>query len=150
MEGKLSGSLVKVKKYETILVQIWQLLPFFCSSNSPNLSDCFAQLLKYLEPILNKDVLGLRLTALKTFSALIRHCKVTKVVDEEIKKTRKGLQNIALDYIQGLVTLYTEDEDIKVQKERHNNILVTLGDFASIAKTGKLSNLFLQSFAEVV
>lgn len=73
------------------------------------MSDCFVQVLKYLEPILNKDLLGLRLTALKTFSALISHCRNTKVVDEEIKKTRKGLQNIAMDYIQGLVTLYTED-----------------------------------------
>lgn len=88
-----------MKKYETMLVQIWQLLPFFCSSNSPNMSDCFGQLLKYLEPILNQDVLGLRLTALKTFSALIKHCRHTKVVDEEIKKTRKGLSNIAMDYI---------------------------------------------------
>ena len=73
------------------------------------MSDCFVEVLKYLEPILNKDLLGLRNTALKTFSMLISHCRNTKVVDEEIKKTRKGLQNIAMDYIQGLVVLYTQD-----------------------------------------
>ena len=64
--------------------------------------------MRYLEPILNDDILGLRNTALKTFSDLIRHCRNTDVVDEEIKKTRKGLQNIAMDYIQGLATLYTK------------------------------------------
>lgn len=71
------------------------------------MSDCFAEILKYLEPILNKNLFGLRTMALKTFSALISHCRSTKHVDEEIKKTRKGLSNIAMDYITGLVTLYT-------------------------------------------
>jgi hypothetical protein len=74
-----------------MLVQLWQLLPRFCSNNSPNMSTCFMEVLKYIEPILNQDILGLRNTALKTFSALIKHCRVTKVVDEEIRKTRKGL-----------------------------------------------------------
>jgi len=129
------------------------------------MSDCFASVLKYLEPILNKDLLGLRAVALKTFSTLINHCRHTTNVDEEIKKTRKGLQNIAMDYIGGLVTLYTKDEsentDVpmgEVEGEKKNKriqpgqvkILNTLQDFASIAKTGKLSNLFLASFAQVV
>jgi len=106
------GSDIKVKKYETLLVQVWSLLPQFCSSNSPNMSDCFMQVLNFLEPILNQNVLGLRLVALKTFSALISHCRHTKVVDDEIRKTRKGLQNIAMDYIQGLVALYQQDETV--------------------------------------
>jgi hypothetical protein len=67
------------------------------------MSDCFAEVLKYLEPILNKNLLGLRVMALKSFSALIAHCRSTTNVDAEIKKTRKGLQNIAMDYINGLV-----------------------------------------------
>jgi hypothetical protein len=71
------------------------------------MSDCFAEVLKYLEPILNKNLFGLRNMALKTFSRLIEHCRNTKQVDEEIKKTRKGLSNIAMDYITGLVQLYT-------------------------------------------
>lgn len=107
LEQKAKGSEIKVKKYETLLVQIWQLLPQFCSSNSPHMSDCFAEVLKYLEPILNKNLFGLRNMALKTFSRLIEHCRNTKQVDEEIKKTRKGLSNIAMDYITGLVQLYT-------------------------------------------
>ena len=75
------------------------------------MSDCFAEVLKYLEPILNKNLLGLRTMALRTFSALIGHCRSTKVVDEEIKKTRKGLSNIAMDYIVGLVKLYTNENE---------------------------------------
>jgi len=55
------------------------------------MSDCFVEVLKYLEPILNKDLFGMRNIALKTFSALIGHCRSTTHVDEEIKKTRKGL-----------------------------------------------------------
>lgn len=149
------GSQIKVKKYETILVQIWQLLPQFCRSNSPNLRDCFIELIKYLEPIMNKDLLGMRSVALKTYSSLINHCRHTKVVDEEIKKTRKGLINISMDYVQGLATLYTQDdatfgsvqdteEKVKFYRSaQQGQILKTLQDFASVAKAGKLNNLFL-------
>ena len=43
------------------------------------------------------------------------------------------------------------DEKPKIVKTvGQANILVTLQDFSSIAKTGKLSNLFLESFAEIV
>jgi len=165
LEAKGKGSDIKVKKYETMLVQIWQLLPKFCSSNSPNMRDCFIELLKYLEPILNNDLLSLRNTALKTFSTLIKHCRHTKVVDEQIKFTRKGLQNIAMDYIQGLVGLYIKDANDDVEDDQMETdepkrapkkndgqqmLLATLQDFASIAKTGKLSNLFLESFAQTV
>jgi len=73
------------------------------------MSDCFAQLLKYLDPIISKNILGLRNVGLKVFSTLIQHCRKTKVVDEEIKKTRKGLINISMDYVNGLVKLYTEE-----------------------------------------
>ena len=126
------------------------------------MSDCFAQILRYLEPNLNKNLLGLRDVALKTFSGLIEHCRNTKNVDEEIRKTRRGLQNIAMDYIGGLVGLYTKGDEIvsdakmtddegKRKNKRilpgEEKILKTLQDFASIAKSGKLSNLFLTSFA---
>ena len=95
------------------------------------MSDCFAQVLKYLEPILNKNIFGLRTTALKTFSALIGHCRNTNNVDDEIRKTRKGLSNIAMDYISGLVTLYTTagetfDEPIEMDdgsKKKNKTIL---------------------------
>jgi predicted transcriptional regulator len=50
----------------------------------------------------------LRGSALKTFSSLINHCKNTGIVDEEIKKTRKGLQNVTMDYIKALVVIYTQ------------------------------------------
>jgi len=72
------------------------------------LSDSFALILRYLDPIIHKDLLGLRASALKTFSSLINHCKNTKIVDEEIKKTRKGLQNVTMDYIKALVVIYTQ------------------------------------------
>ena len=55
------------------------------------MSESFMKLLVFLEPIMNNNVLGLRVTALKTFSALIKHCRHTKSVDSEIKKMRKGL-----------------------------------------------------------
>ena len=138
-------------------------------SNSPNLSDCFAQLLKYLEPIISKNLLGLRNLGLKVFSSLIKHCRKTTVVDDEIKKSRKGLINISMDYVNGLVTMYTSDtEEEKMlqaaaeaeaektgkmvkakfyRSEGQGVILATLFDFCSITKSGKLSNLFLTSFA---
>jgi hypothetical protein len=80
-------------------------------SNSEKLSDCFQQILKYLDPILEKNLLNLRNMALKTFSSIISHCKNTKLVDNEIKLTRKGLQNISMDYIQGFVQLCLQDAE---------------------------------------
>ena len=110
---------------------------------------------------MNKDLLGMRSVALKTYSSLINHCRHTKVVDEEIKKTRKGLINISMDYVQGLATLYTQDdttfgsvqdteEKVKFYRSaQQGQILKTLQDFASVAKAGKLNNLFLQSFTQL-
>ena len=172
LEKKGKGSDIKVKKYETILVQVWRLLPQFCMSNSPNLSDCFATLLKYIEPIISKNLLGLRNLGLKVFSSLIKHCRKTTVVDDEVRKTRKGLINISMDYVNGLVNLYTQDTEEEKQlqeiaereaektgkmvkakfyrSEGQGVILAALYDFCSITKSGKLSNLFLTSFAQLV
>lgn len=169
LEKKSGGSPIKVKKYETMLVQVWELLPHFCRSNSERMCECLKELLKFLEAIMNKNLLGLRPVALKSLSNLIEHCRNTPVVDEDIKKTRKTLQSITMDYIRGLVTLYTKDpEEEKVLKaiavgaapeqdaqvfkksEGQGQLLKTLQDFCSIAKVAKLSNLFLTSFAELV
>jgi hypothetical protein len=79
------------------------------------MSDSFMKLLVFVEPIMNNNVLGLRGTALKTFSALIKHCRNASCVDSEIKKMRKGLQNISLDYIQGLMKIYIQEESL-IQK----------------------------------
>lgn len=57
--------------------------------------------------MINQNVYGLRTLALKAFSTLINHCRVTSSVTEEIKKTRNGLKRISLDYIDGLSKLYT-------------------------------------------
>jgi hypothetical protein len=32
------GSEIKAKKYETLIIQLWELFPAFCRSNSPQLS----------------------------------------------------------------------------------------------------------------
>lgn len=123
LEKKSKGSEIKVKKYETLLVQLWELFPHFCNSNSEKMSECFREVLKYLETIMNKNVLGLRAIALKSLSNLISHCRNTSVVDDEIKKTRKILQNITMDYIRGLVILYTKDpEEEKAMKKLQDGV----------------------------
>lgn len=81
----LDGSDIKAKKYETLIIQIWNLLPNFCHSNSPQLSQAFATLIGQLEPMVNNNVFGLRILALKVFSELIDYCRTTKHVDAEIK-----------------------------------------------------------------
>jgi len=133
LEQKNGGSGIKVKKYETLIIQVWSLLPQFCMANSPNMIDCFGQIIKYLEPIINKNVLGLRPIALKAFSSLIYHCRHTKVVDVQIKRTRAGLQNISQDYIQSLVALYSEDGDDTAVDGDHDML-------AGGAPTSKLRN----------
>ena len=41
LEKKSRGSDIKIKKYETLLVQLWELFPHFCQSNSERMSECF-------------------------------------------------------------------------------------------------------------
>jgi hypothetical protein len=74
--------------------------------NSPKLSEAVSSLLVFLEPMVNKNELNLRNLAMKSLSTLIGHCRNTPVVDEQIKKTRLGLQRISLEYIEGLSKLY--------------------------------------------
>jgi hypothetical protein len=71
-------SLIKAKKYETLIVQIWNLLPIFCRYSSAQLASGFSSLLEFLEPMVNKDTHGLRTLALKVFSEIINHCRNTK------------------------------------------------------------------------
>ena len=112
-------------------------------------------MLGYLEPMVNKNILGLRCLALKAFSELINHCRNTAVVTEQIQKTRIGLQRICMDYIEGLSRLYfspsfdEKGEIIYSSETEKAQILKTLKDFSSVAKSVKLSNLFLESFAQV-
>lgn len=149
-------STIKAKKYQTLITQMWETLPIFCRFNSPKLSEAVSTLLGCVDPMVNKNYLGLRHLALKSLSELINHCRVTRVVTEQIKKTRAGLQRISLDYVSGLSTLYTrpeydkEGQEVMMTGEEKDQILKTLTDFSSIAKTVKLSNIFLSSFAEVL
>ena len=92
-------------------MQIWELLPIFCRMNSLKLSHAFASLLGDLEQMVNKNDFGLRTLALRSFSELINHCKNTSAVTEEIKKTRKGLQRITMDYVNGLSKMYCSVPD---------------------------------------
>lgn len=75
-------SSIKAKKYETLIVQIWNLLPIFCRYNSSQLASGFSSLLEYLEPMVNKDTYGLRILALKAFSEIINYCRNTKQVTD--------------------------------------------------------------------
>jgi len=125
-------SLVKAKKYETLIVQIWECLPIFMRYNSPKLAEAVSSLLGQLDPLVNKNTLNLRSLALKSFSELIGHCRNTPVVDDQIKKTRLGLQRISMDYVEGLSKLYvTPNYDstgvqIALTTEESGQILKTL------------------------
>jgi hypothetical protein len=107
--------------------------------------------------MVNRNDYGLRSVALRSFSELINHCRNTSVVTEEIKKTRKGLQRISLDYVQGLSKMYCVDpkeaekgNTLVLSENEKAQVLQTLQDFSSIAKSGTLSNRFLTAFAELV
>lgn len=99
------------------MVQIWKLLPNFCRYNSQKLSQAFASLIVYLEPMVNKNLFGLRSLALKVFSELIQHCRTTSIVDDQIKLTRQGLQRICMGYIEGLSKLYINTSDSSLTQE---------------------------------
>ena len=85
--------------------------------------------------------------ALKSYHTLIDHCRNTKDVTSEVKQTRLGLQRICMDYIDGLSNLYRTLAENDPDK---HIVLESIKDFASIAKSVKLSNLFLQTFVSLV
>ena len=97
---------MKAKKYETLICQIWELLPIFLRQNSPKLASAFASLLEHLEAMVNKNVYGLRSLALRSFSQIIDFCRNVLVVTDQVKLTRRGLQRICMTYVKGLSTLY--------------------------------------------
>ncbi len=105
------GNEIKGKKYETLIIQLWELLPNFCHFNSPRLSSAFAALIQHLEPMVNKNLMGLRPLALKVFSELIQHCKKENPAIVEVKKTLTGMKRISADYIDGLAKLYIATGD---------------------------------------
>ena len=103
--------------------------------------------------MINQNLFGLRVLALKTYSALIAHCRSTPVVTEEIKKTRAGLQRISEDYIAGFSQLYlsgTDPSTSPISDADRHQILITLQDFASISKSVRMSNKFLTNFADLM
>ena len=107
--------------------------------------------------MVNRNIYGLRTLALRSFSAIIDHCRTTKVVTEQIKKTRKGLQRICLEYVTGLSKMYcivpseaNKGNASVLSDNERVQVLTTLQDFSSIAKSATLSNRFLTSFAELV
>ena len=68
----------------------------------------------------------------------------------EIKSTRLGLQRISEDYIEGLSSLYLSNSLPALSDGDRKQILTTLEDFASIAKSVRLSNKFLTGFADLI
>ena len=98
-------SSIKAKKYETLIVQIWELLPKYVQ-NDKNLDKVIAALIPYLERHVNLNENGLRRFALEVFSTVIAYCRSVTVVTDSIKETRKGLSKISLDYVNGMSQLY--------------------------------------------
>ena len=73
---------MKAKKYETLIVQIWETFPIFCRFNSEKLTEAVVSLLKLIEPMVNENFLNLRNIALRALSELINHCRNTPVITE--------------------------------------------------------------------
>ena len=82
--------------------------------------------------MVNKNILNLRSLALRVFSEIINHCRVTSVVTDQIKKTRTGLQSISTDYVQGLSKLYCSTSYFDVNG---NEATLTHAERSQILKT---------------
>lgn len=110
--------------------------------------------------MINKNEFGLRNLALRVFSEIIYHCRNTPSVTDQIKQTRKGLQRICMDYVTGLSKMYCKVPDLNnltsttslvmLNDQERTQVIKTLKDFSSIAKSGTLNNLFLTTYAELV
>ena len=87
---KCGNEQIKAKKYETLMIQIWDCLPCYLE-NPLDYNTKLGDLLPLLEQLVKTNTYGLRMTALKSFCTMIHYVKTTAKSIQSVKSARLGL-----------------------------------------------------------
>lgn len=153
--------LMKYKKYETLICQIWEIMPNYCGHiASFNFTDTtyLSTILSKLDKIIEKNLYTARTTALKNLIALIDFFKSAPKENLKIKKSRVFLMKKAITYISSLSQMYVESaglEDSKkdmsgLKENEHMTLLHTISKFGWLCKKTKLNDLFFNELTNIV
>ena len=82
---KKDQEFIKYKKYETLIYQIYEILPNFCS-NSHGFGESVPKILPRLDKLIKKNMYQARPIALKALCELIDYAKSVPKSDLEVKK----------------------------------------------------------------
>ena len=81
---KCGNEQIKAKKYETLMIQIWDCLPCYLE-NPLDYNTKLGDLLPLLEQLVKTNTYGLRMTALKSFCTMIHYVKTTAKSIQSVK-----------------------------------------------------------------
>ena len=153
--------LLKAKKYETLILQIWEVLPNYCNNYSSfQFTDTtfLSKILVKLDKIIEKNLYSARVVALKNICALIDYLKEAPKENLKIKKARVFLMKKAIDYINTLSQLYLNSvtaesekpEVTDIKEHEHHALLTTVSKFGWLSKKTKLNDLFFNELTHIV
>jgi hypothetical protein len=153
--------LMKYKKYETLICQIWEIMPNYLQQiSSFNFSDTayLSNILAKLDKIIEKNLYTARTTALKNLISLIGFLKSAPKENLKVKKSRVFLMKKAIGYITSLSKLYIESAgqtDAKkvvseLRENEHMTLLKTISHFGWLCKKTKLNDLFFNELTAII
>jgi len=151
---------IKVKKYETLICQIWEIMPNYLGNyRDYGFEDAtyLQVLLKNMDKIVEKNLFSARIITLKNYCALIDFLKGAPKTDLKIKKARIFMMKKAVTYINSLSELYLQAVDTQkasavssIRENEHTLLLKTISKFGWLAKRVKLYDLFFNELTNIV
>lgn len=145
-QARVGNEPVKQKKYESMIQQIWEILPCFIE-NEKDLGGEVGKILPSLEKMIKTNQFEARIHALKSFNGLIAYCKNSNKDIESIKKARIGLMKCSVNFIKILSKLYLEEEHLGDSETAA--LLNTITHFCWIGKQVSIQELFVESLQQV-
>lgn len=158
---KKEKQFLKVKKYETLIFQIWEILPNYFTDYSTYAfqdSTYLNKILKKLDKVIDSNLYTARSVALKDLCAIIDYLKEAPKENLLIKKARVFLMKKSIDYITKLSQLLINAPSPDAQEQtpadlRENEypvVLQTISKFGWLAKKIKLNELFFTELTQIV
>ena len=158
---KKENQFVKLKKYETLICQIWEVLPNYCYNYSSfKFTDTtfLVKILSKLDKIIEKNLYSARVVAFKNLCTLIDFFKTAPKENLLIKKARVLMMKKSIGYINNLSLKYLNTADAQsknptlsdVKEQEHTDILRLISKFGWAAKRANLYDLFFNELTNIV
>uniref|UniRef100_A0A7S3N6U0 RRP12 HEAT domain-containing protein n=1 Tax=Euplotes harpa TaxID=151035 RepID=A0A7S3N6U0_9SPIT len=156
-ELKSGKQFIKEKKYETLILQIWEVFPNYCHNYESD-NKMLQKLLTRLDTVIKNNLYSARVVALKNYCAMIDYFKSVPKENLIVKKARVYLIKKAISYINTLSGLYLDAPNASVSKvemtdlkeQEYGAVLTTISKFGWLAKRMKLYDLFFNELTNIV